>query len=74
MIKFRECFEQSVPASLGTHDCVFLPCSVLGPSVESAPPVGEEEEEEVQEKKEEKEDDTTHSLGAEGSFTPLSGE
>ncbi|KAI5129342.1 Tp53-Binding Protein 1 [Manis pentadactyla] len=39
--------------------------SVLGPSVESAPPVGEEEEEEVQEKKEEKEDDTTHSLGAE---------
>ncbi|XP_059769437.1 TP53-binding protein 1 isoform X1 [Balaenoptera ricei] len=44
--------------------------SVLGMSVESAPPVGEEKEEEVEEKeKEEKEgdisDDTTHSLGAE---------
>nr|XP_030698592.1 TP53-binding protein 1 isoform X7 [Globicephala melas] len=44
--------------------------SVLGMSVESAPPVGEEKEEEVEEKeKKEKEgdisDDTTHSLGAE---------
>ncbi|XP_042798148.1 TP53-binding protein 1 isoform X3 [Panthera leo] len=45
--------------------------SVLGMSVESAPPVGEEKEEEVEEKeKEEKEEDirddtTTHSLGAE---------
>ncbi|XP_042844949.1 TP53-binding protein 1 isoform X3 [Panthera tigris] len=45
--------------------------SVLGLSVESAPPVGEEKEEEVEEKeKEEKEEDirddtTTHSLGAE---------
>ncbi|XP_033291523.1 TP53-binding protein 1 isoform X7 [Orcinus orca] len=44
--------------------------SVLGMSVESAPPVGEEKEEEVEEKeKREKEgdisDDTTHSLGAE---------
>nr|XP_006201776.1 TP53-binding protein 1 isoform X1 [Vicugna pacos]XP_031528711.1 TP53-binding protein 1 isoform X1 [Vicugna pacos] len=42
--------------------------SVLGMSVESAPPVDEEKEEEVEEEKEEKEDtpdDTTHSLGAE---------
>ncbi|XP_022442990.1 TP53-binding protein 1 isoform X4 [Delphinapterus leucas] len=45
--------------------------SVLGMSVESAPPVGEEKEEEVEEEKEKKEkegdisDDTTHSLGAE---------
>lgn len=45
--------------------------SVLGMSVESAPPAGEEKEEEVEEKEEEKEEDTgdditTHSLGAEG--------
>uniref|UniRef100_A0A8P0TIU9 Tumor protein p53 binding protein 1 n=2 Tax=Canis lupus familiaris TaxID=9615 RepID=A0A8P0TIU9_CANLF len=44
--------------------------SVLGMSVESAPPAGEEKEEEVEEKEEEKEEDTgdditTHSLGAE---------
>ncbi|XP_032273139.1 TP53-binding protein 1 isoform X1 [Phoca vitulina] len=46
--------------------------SVLGISVESAPPVGEEKEEDVEEKEEEKEEDTrddtiTHSLGAEDS-------
>lgn len=76
-INLEECFEQSVPTYLRTHDCVF-PCSVLGMSVESAPPVGEEKEEEVEEKeKEEKEEDirddtTTRSLGAEGSFMPLS--
>nr|XP_044620979.1 TP53-binding protein 1 isoform X3 [Equus asinus] len=43
--------------------------SVLGMSVESAPPVGEKKEEKMEEEKEEKEEDTpdnnTHSLGAE---------
>ncbi|XP_032479127.1 TP53-binding protein 1 isoform X6 [Phocoena sinus] len=44
--------------------------SVLGMSVESAPPVGEEKEEEVEEKEKKEKggdisDDTTHSLGAE---------
>lgn len=78
IIKFKEFFEQNIPAYLRTHDCVFLLYSVLGMSVESAPPVGEEKEEEVEEKeKKEKEgdisDDTTHSLGAEGSFMPFSG-
>lgn len=76
-IKFRECFEQSVPAYLGTHDCVFLLCSILGLSFVPAPPEGEENEEEVEEKeKGEKEEDTpdntTHSLGAEGSSMPFS--
>lgn len=51
--------------------------SVLGMSVESAPPVGEKKEEKMEEEKEEKEEDTpdnnTHSLGAEGSFIPFSG-
>uniref|UniRef100_A0A452TWX9 TP53-binding protein 1 n=1 Tax=Ursus maritimus TaxID=29073 RepID=A0A452TWX9_URSMA len=46
--------------------------SVLGISVESAPPEGEEKEEDVEEKEEEKEEDTRddtviHSLGAEDS-------
>ncbi|XP_004751297.1 TP53-binding protein 1 isoform X1 [Mustela putorius furo] len=46
--------------------------SVLGISVESAPPVGEEKEEDMEEEEEEKEEDTrdgtiTHSLGAEDS-------
>lgn len=77
-IKFKDCFEQNVPTYLGTHDCVFLLYSVLGLSVEPAPPVGEEKEEEVEEKeKREKEEDTldvaTHSLGAEGNFMPFSG-
>lgn len=77
-VNFEECFEQSVPAYLGIHDRFFLLFSVLGMSVESAPPAGEEKEEEVEEKEEEKEEDTrdditTHSLGAEGSFMPFSG-
>ena len=71
-----EFFEQGIPSYGGIHDCVFLLCSVLGMSVESAPPISEEKEEEVEEKeKEEKEedipDDTTHSLSAEGSFMPF---
>lgn len=75
--KNSEFFEQGIPSYLGVHDCVFLLCSVLGMSVESAPPVSEEKEEEVEEKeKEEKEedipDDTTHSLSAEGSIMPFS--
>lgn len=72
-----ECFKQSVPTYLGTHDCVLPLYSVLGMSVESAPAVGGEKEEELEEKeKEEKEEDTsndTHSLGAEGNFVPFSG-
>lgn len=66
------------PILWGNTWFVFLLCSVLGMSVESAPPVSEKKEEEVEEKeKEEKEedipDDTTHSLSAEGSFMPFSG-
>lgn len=61
-----------------THDYVFLLCSVLGLSMEPAPPVGEEKEEEVEEKeKGEKEEDTSddasHSFGAEGTFMPFLG-
>ena len=66
-VNFEECFEQSVPAYLGIHDRFFLLFSVLGMSVESAPPAGEEKEEDTGD------DITTHSLGAEGSFMPFSG-
>ena len=71
--KNSEFFEQGIPSYMGIHDSVFLLCSVLEMSVESAPPVSEEKEEEVEEKeKEEKEedipDDTTHSLSAEGNL------
>lgn len=75
--KIPECFEQNVPTYLGTHGCIFLLCSVLGRSVEPAPPVGEEKEELEDKEKGEEEEDTldvaTHSLGAEGNFMPFSG-
>ena len=53
--KNSEFFEQGIPSYMGIHDCVFLLCSVLEMSVESAPPVSEEKEEEVEEKEKEEE-------------------